>query len=118
MSMASNPVTTMIKPCPDCSNTALETKLNTAENELVQAQANLDVATKFSKRLGIEEQITELKARDNVVRGYLKKGKKRLNCLRERYMELLVQGRGGGGTEVMPAQVRAVHIPAVAAGQG
>jgi hypothetical protein len=70
--------------------TSLEMKLNTAENKLVQAQANLDVATKFSKRLGIKEQITGLKGRGDVVRGYLKKGKKRLNCLRERYKELMV----------------------------
>jgi hypothetical protein len=77
--------------------TSMETKLNTAENELVQAQVNLDVATKFSGRLGIEEQIAGLKARDDLVRGYLKKGKKRLNCFKERYKELMVQGWGGRG---------------------
>ncbi len=64
--------------------TSLETKLNTAENKLVQAQADLDVATKFSERFGIEEQIAGLKARDDMFRGYLKKGKKRPNHLRER----------------------------------
>ncbi|KAL3795622.1 hypothetical protein ACHAW5_002818 [Stephanodiscus triporus] len=76
---------------------SLETKLNTVESELIQAQADLSVATKFSERLDIEERIAELKARDNVVRGYLKKGKKRLVRLRERYKELMVGGRGGRG---------------------
>lgn len=77
--------------------TSLEKKLNTVENELIQAQADLNVATKFSERLDIEERIAELKARDNVVKGYLKKGKKRLIRLRERYKELMVDGRGGRG---------------------
>jgi hypothetical protein len=77
--------------------TSLETKLNTVENELLQAQAELNVAMKFSEKLDIEERIAELKARNNVVKGYLKKGKKRLIRLRERYKELMVEGRGGRG---------------------
>jgi hypothetical protein len=76
---------------------SLETKLNAVENDLMQAQADLVGAAKFSERLEIDERIAELKARDNVVRGYLKKGKKRLIRLRERYKELMVQGRGGRG---------------------
>ena len=76
---------------------SLETKLNTVENDVMQAQADLVGAIKFSERLDIDERIAELKARDNVVRGYLKKGKKRLIRLRERYKELMVQGRGGRG---------------------
>jgi len=76
---------------------SLETKLNAVENDLMQAQADLVGAAKFSERLDIDERIAELKARDNVVRGYLKKGKKRLIRLRERYKELMVQGRGGRG---------------------
>ena len=77
--------------------TSLETKLSTAENELLQAQAELNVAMKFSEKLDIEERIAELKARNNVVKGYLKKGKRRLIRLRERYKELMVEGRGGRG---------------------
>ncbi|KAL3823681.1 hypothetical protein ACHAXA_007252 [Cyclostephanos tholiformis] len=77
--------------------TSLETKLNAVENELLQAKAELNVATKFSEKLDIEERIAELKARNDVVKGYLKKGKKRLIRLRERYKELMVKGRGGRG---------------------
>jgi hypothetical protein len=77
--------------------TSLETKLSTAENELLQAQAELNVAMKFSEKLDIEERIAELKARNNVVKGYLKKGKRRLIRLRERYKELMVEGRRGRG---------------------
>jgi len=76
---------------------SLETKSNTIENQLIQAQADLTGATKFSEKLDIEEGIAELKAREKVVKGYLKKGKKRLIRLRERYKELIVDGRGGKG---------------------
>lgn len=77
--------------------TSLETKLSTVENELMQAQADLNGAVKFSEKLEFEERVAELKAREKVVRGYLKKGKKRLIQLRERYKELMVEGRGGRG---------------------
>mmetsp|Transcript_2060 Transcript_2060/g.4541 ORF Transcript_2060/g.4541 Transcript_2060/m.4541 type:complete len:583 (-) Transcript_2060:83-1831(-) len=77
--------------------TSLETKLSTVENELMQAQADLNLATKFSEKLDLEERVAELKAREKVVKGYLKKGKKRLIQLRERYKELMVEGRGGRG---------------------
>ena len=76
---------------------SLETKLNTVENELMEAQADLNGAIKFSEKLAIEERIAELKAREKVVKGYLKKGKTRLVRLRERYKELMVEGRGGRG---------------------
>lgn len=77
--------------------TSLETKLSTVENELMQAQADLNLATKFSEKLDLEERVAELKAREKVVKGYSKKGKKRLIQLRERYKELMVEGRGGRG---------------------
>lgn len=77
--------------------TSLETKLNTVENELMDAQVDLNAAIKFSEKLAIEERIAELKAREKVVKGYLKKGKTRLIRLRERYKELMVEGRGGRG---------------------
>ena len=77
--------------------TSLETKLSTVENELLQVQADLNGAIKFSEKLDLEERIAELKAREKVVKGYLKKGKKRLIKLRERYKQLMVEGRGGRG---------------------
>ncbi|KAL9190909.1 hypothetical protein ACHAXT_000615 [Thalassiosira profunda] len=76
---------------------SLETKLDTVRNELIQVEADLNVAAKFSERLDLEERVAELKAREKVVKGYLKKGKKRLIRLRERYKELMVEGRGGRG---------------------
>lgn len=77
--------------------TSLETKQQSVENDLMQVQADLNVATKFSEKLDLEERIAELKARDKVVKGYLKKGRNRLIRLRERYKELMVKGRGGRG---------------------
>ena len=77
--------------------TSLETKLKSVENDLVQTQADLNLATKFSEKLDLEERIAELKAREKVVKGYLKKGRNRLVRLRERYKELMVEGRGGRG---------------------
>jgi hypothetical protein len=77
--------------------TSLETKQKSVENDLVQIQADLNVATKFSEKLDLEERIAELKAREKVVKGYLKKGRNRLVRLRERYKELMVEGRGGRG---------------------
>lgn len=76
---------------------SLETKLSMVENELMQTTADLSMATKFSERLDLEERVAELKAREKVAKGYLKKGKKRLIKLRERYKELMVEGRGGRG---------------------
>ncbi|KAL7443903.1 hypothetical protein ACHAXM_009560 [Skeletonema potamos] len=77
--------------------TSLETKQKSVENDLLQIQADLNVATKFSEKLDLEERIAELKAREKVVKGYLKKGRNRLVRLRERYKELMVEGRGGRG---------------------
>ena len=77
--------------------TSLETKLNAVKNELMEAQADLNAAIKFSEKLAMEEHIAELNAREKVVKGYLKKGKARLIRLRERYKELMVEGRGGRG---------------------
>lgn len=76
---------------------SLEKKLSTVENELIQAQADLNAATRYSERLDIDERIAELKAREKVVKGYVKKTKKRLISLRERYKEMVVEGRGGRG---------------------
>jgi hypothetical protein len=77
--------------------TSLETKMKSVENDLMQVQADLNVATKFSEKLDLEESIAELKAREKVVNGYLKKCRNRLVRLRERYKELMVEGRGGRG---------------------
>ena len=76
---------------------SLETKLSAVENELIQAQADLNAATRYSEKLDVEERIAELKAREKVVKGYVKKTKKRLISLRERYKEMVVDGRGGRG---------------------
>ena len=77
--------------------TSLEKKMKSVEDDLIQSQADLSVAEKFSERLDLEERTAELKAREKVVKGYLKKGRNRLVRLRERYKELMVEGRGGRG---------------------
>ncbi|KAL7480185.1 hypothetical protein ACHAW6_005888 [Cyclotella cf. meneghiniana] len=76
---------------------SLEKKLLSVEEEMMQLQADLGYAQKYSEKLDIEERTAELKAREKVVKGYLKKGRNRLVRLRERYKELIVQGRGGRG---------------------
>ncbi|KAL7464909.1 hypothetical protein ACHAXS_005240 [Conticribra weissflogii] len=77
--------------------TSLEKKLNTVENERMQIDADLKLAQRYSEKLDLEEKKEELNAREKVVKGYLKKGRSRLVKLRERYKELMVQGRGGRG---------------------
>jgi hypothetical protein len=77
--------------------TSLEKKLSSVQDEVMQLQADLGYATKYSEKIDLEERIAELKAREKVVSGYLKKGRSRLVRLRERYKELVVQGRGGRG---------------------
>ena len=63
----------------------------------MQVQADLKVASKFLERLDLEERAAKLQAGDKVVKGYLKKGKKRLIRLRERYKEPVVEWQGGRG---------------------
>ena len=76
---------------------SLEKKLSTVQDEVMQLEADLKYASKYSEKIDIEERIAELKAREKVVSGYLKKGRNRLLRLRERYKELIVQGKGGKG---------------------
>ena len=76
---------------------SLEKKLSTVQEEVRQLQADLKYATKYSEKIDMEERMAELKAREKVVGGYLKKGRSRLLRLRERYKELIVQGKGGRG---------------------
>ena len=73
--------------------TSLEMKLKSVKNDLLQVEADLKLATKFSEKLDLEERIAELKAREKVVKGYLKKGRNRFVRLRERYKELMVVSR-------------------------
>mmetsp|Transcript_9968 Transcript_9968/g.20766 ORF Transcript_9968/g.20766 Transcript_9968/m.20766 type:complete len:595 (+) Transcript_9968:292-2076(+) len=77
--------------------TSLEKKLSTVENERMQIEADLKLAQRYSEKLDLEEKKDELNAREKIVKGYLKKGRNRLVRLRERYKELMVQGRGGRG---------------------
>jgi hypothetical protein len=78
---------------------SLEKKLSSVQDEVMQLQADLVYATKYSEKIDLEERVAELKAREKVVGGYLKKGRSRLVRLRERYKELIVQGKGGRGYE-------------------
>ncbi|KAL3799248.1 hypothetical protein HJC23_012973 [Cyclotella cryptica] len=82
---------------------SLEKKLLSVEEEMMQLQADLGYAQKYSEKLDLEERIAELKAREKVVKGYLKKGRSRLVRLRERYKELIVKGRGGRGYDYTPS---------------
>lgn len=83
---------------------SLEKKLSSVKDEIMQLQADLGYAAKYSEKIDLEERIAELKAREKVVNGYLKKGRSRLVRLRERYKELVVQGRGGRGYDTTKAR--------------
>ena len=71
----------------------LSTKLRQIDDELVTKTADLNLVSRFSERIELEETIQELQARKKVVDDYLKRAKKRLLALQNRYKELIVAGR-------------------------
>ena len=85
---------------------SLEKKLSSVQDEVMQLQSDLGYARKYSEKIDLEERIAELKAREKVVGGYLKKGRSRLVRLRERYKQLIVQGKGGRGYDTKKSEPR------------
>jgi predicted DNA-binding protein (UPF0251 family) len=84
----------------------LSNKLNNVQNELIQVQADLAVASgsSYLEKLQQQECQDELQAQKTVVEGYLKRARTRLVALQTRYKDLIVSGRqndsrvGSGGT--------------------
>lgn len=71
----------------------LETKSRKLEDEVWTLQAELNQVTRFSEQITLKEEIEELKARQEVVKGYQRKARKRLVALQTRYKELIVSSR-------------------------
>lgn len=71
----------------------LSAKLLSVEQELVTVTADARLATRFSEKIALQERADELKARRDVVNGYIQKARKRLLALQTRYKELIVRGQ-------------------------
>eukprot|EP00565_Helicotheca_tamesis_P002022 CAMPEP_0185730496 /NCGR_PEP_ID=MMETSP1171-20130828/10055_1 /TAXON_ID=374046 /ORGANISM="Helicotheca tamensis, Strain CCMP826" /LENGTH=495 /DNA_ID=CAMNT_0028399553 /DNA_START=177 /DNA_END=1661 /DNA_ORIENTATION=- len=72
----------------------LTTKLKSVEDEILSASTDAAKAERYSLKFELEAKVAELEARKSVIKGYLKKARKRLVALQDRYKELRVQGRG------------------------
>jgi len=70
----------------------LERKSRTLEDEIFAADAEAKMAARFSERLEKEELGAELRARNEVVKGYLTRARKRLLVLQTRYKDLIAYG--------------------------
>ena len=66
----------------------LSAKLKSVEDELIMVQAEINAAQRFSEKITLDERLSELKARKDVVEGYIKKARKRLISLQTRYKEV------------------------------
>ena len=70
----------------------LESKATALDDELLTTDAEVKMASKFSEQIKLEERADELKARKNVVGGYLKRSRTRLLALQIKYKELITDG--------------------------
>ena len=67
----------------------LESKKTVLDDELFATDAEAQMASKFSEKIGLEERAAELKARKDIVGGFLKRARTRLLTLQTRYKELI-----------------------------
>lgn len=78
----------------------LTQKLQSLNDEIIMVDAEAKVADRYMAKLELEERVAELKARKDVVEGYIKKARKRLLALQTKYKQLIVDGgndtRAGG----------------------
>ena len=70
----------------------LETKARKLEDEIFAMDAEARMTSKFSEKIELEEKGAELKARKEVVGGYLDRARKRLLKLQTRYKDLKSYG--------------------------
>ncbi|VEU45062.1 unnamed protein product [Pseudo-nitzschia multistriata] len=75
----------------------LERKARDLDNEVFATDAEAKMAARFSERLEKEERASELKARQEVVGGYLARARKRLLALQTRYKDLIAYGGQNDG---------------------
>lgn len=70
----------------------LETKSRGLDDEVFAMDAEAKMASRFSEKMELEERGAELKARKEVVNGYLNRARKRLLSLQTRYKDLIAYG--------------------------
>jgi len=70
----------------------LEKKSRDLDDEIFSVDAEAKMAARFSEKLEKEERAAELKARKDVVGGYLQRAQKRLLALQTRYKDLIAYG--------------------------
>ena len=74
--------------------TQLETRSGTIGEEIMNLEADIGgMGFSYRERINLEERLAETEARAEVVRGYVKKARRRLDRLRGRYKDLIVGGR-------------------------
>jgi DnaJ domain len=76
----------------------LTVKLKSIKDELIDAQADYNQATRYSEKLRLEERLSDLKARQGVAENYIKQARQRLLKFQVRYKELLMQSGGRGSS--------------------
>jgi hypothetical protein len=67
----------------------LESKATILDDERFATDAEAKMASKFSEKIELEERAAELKARKDIVGGFLKRARTRLLTLQTRYKELI-----------------------------
>jgi len=70
----------------------LTQKARGIQDEIISLTAKASTTTRYMEKLEMEESLDELNARNDVVKGYIKKAQKRLLALQVRYKELLTGG--------------------------
>lgn len=70
----------------------LEKKSRGLDDEVFAMDAEAKMASRFSEKIELEEKAAELKARQDVVNGYLDRARKRLLKLQTRYKDLIAYG--------------------------
>ena len=70
----------------------LETKSRGLDDEIFAMDAEAKMASRFSEKIDLEERGASLKARKDVLSGYLSRARKRLLALQTRYKELISSG--------------------------
>jgi len=70
----------------------LETKSRGLDDEIFAMDAEAKMASRFSEKIELEERAASLKARKDVLSGYLSRARKRLLALQTRYKELISSG--------------------------
>eukprot|EP00531_Pseudo-nitzschia_arenysensis_P018136 CAMPEP_0116141980 /NCGR_PEP_ID=MMETSP0329-20121206/14664_1 /TAXON_ID=697910 /ORGANISM="Pseudo-nitzschia arenysensis, Strain B593" /LENGTH=573 /DNA_ID=CAMNT_0003637185 /DNA_START=332 /DNA_END=2050 /DNA_ORIENTATION=+ len=74
--------------------TQLETKSRNLDDEIFAMDAEARMASKFSEKIALEEKTAELKARKEVVGGYLDRARNRLLKLQTHYKDNMSYGSG------------------------